>query len=63
MSYNAKVYKVSIASPDDVQREREVVRSVLMRWNAINAESKKIILLPIGWETHAEPEMGITAQE
>lgn len=56
MSYNAKIYKVFIASPDDVEREREIVRSVLMKWNAINAESKHIVLLPVGWETHAAPE-------
>lgn len=31
MSYDAKVYKVFIASPDDVKEEREIVRSVLMR--------------------------------
>ncbi|MDE6946367.1 MAG: DUF4062 domain-containing protein [Anaeroplasmataceae bacterium] len=63
MSYNAKVYKVFIASPDDVRNEREIVRSVIMRWNAINAESKKIVLLPVGWETHAAPETGKSAQE
>lgn len=63
MSYNAKVYKVFIASPDDVQKEREIVRSVLARWNSINSESKKIVLLPVGWETHAAPETGRTAQE
>lgn len=63
MSYNAKIYKVFIASPDDVKKEREVVRSVLMKWNAINAEAKHIVLLPVGWDTHAAPEMGRTAQE
>lgn len=63
MSYNAKVYKVFIASPDDVHNEREIVRSVIMRWNAINAESKKIVLLPVGWETHAAPETRKSAQE
>lgn len=63
MSYDAKVYKVFIASPDDVKEEREIVRSVLMRWNAINAETKHIILLPVGWETHSSPVTGITAQE
>lgn len=63
MSYNAKIYKVFIASPDDVKDERETVRSVIMRWNAINAESKHIVLLPVGWETHAAPETGKSAQE
>lgn len=63
MSYDAKVYKVFIASPDDVKEEREIVRSVLVRWNAINAETKHIILLPVGWETHSSPVTGITAQD
>lgn len=63
MSYNAKIYKVFIASPDDVKDEREIVRSVIMRWNAINAESRHIVLLPVGWETHAAPETGKSAQE
>lgn len=63
MSYDAKVYKVFIASPDDVKAEREVVRSVLMRWNAINAENKKKVLLPVDWENHSSPITGMSAQE
>lgn len=39
------------------------MRSVLARWNSINSESKKIVLLPVGWETHAAPETGRSAQE
>jgi hypothetical protein len=34
------------------------VREVLNEWNIVNADTKKIILLPIGWETHFVPEMG-----
>lgn len=63
MSYQAKVYKVFIASPSDVKEERNVVKSVLSRWNAVHSESQKIVLLPVGWETHAAPETGKTAQE
>lgn len=63
MSYQAKVYKVFIASPDDVKPERNVVRSVLMRWNAINSEKQKIVLLPVGWETNAAPQMSKPAQD
>ncbi len=63
MSYHAKVYKVFIASPDDVRKEREIVRSVLMRWNAIHAEDQQMVLLPVGWEIHAAPQMGMAAQE
>lgn len=63
MSYQARVYKVFIASPSDVMNEREVVRSVIDRWNSINSESKRMILQPVGWDTHGAPESGITAQE
>lgn len=63
MSYNAKVYKVFIATPSDVTKEREIVRSVLARWNAVNGEKERTILLPIGWDTNAAPETGKSAQE
>lgn len=63
MSYNVRAFKVFIASPGDVSREREIVRSVIERWNSVNSESTKIILVPIGWETNAAPEMGRTAQD
>lgn len=63
MSYNAKVYKVFIASPSDVISERNVIRNVLARWNDLNSESKKIVLLPVGWDTHAAPEVGKPAQQ
>ena len=63
MSYNAKVYKVFIASPSDVAKERDVVRTVLARWNAINSESKGVVLLPVGWDTHAAPESEKSAQD
>lgn len=48
MSYQAKVYKVFIASPSDVEAERNVVRLVLSKWNDINSESQGIVLLPVG---------------
>lgn len=63
MSYQAKVYKVFIASPSDVLRERNTVRSVIAHWNSINAESQKAVLLPIGWDTHSAPESSKTAQD
>ncbi len=63
MSFPAKVYKVMIASPSDTTKEREIVRRVLSRWNARNAEEKHIILLPIGWDTDSAPEAGVKAQD
>lgn len=58
MSYNATVYKVMIASPNDVSAERSIVREVLSEWNVVNADIRNQVLLPVGWETHSVPEMG-----
>ena len=58
MSYQATVFKVMIASPSDVAAERNVIREVLTEWNNVNADSRRTILLPVGWETHSAPEMG-----
>lgn len=58
MSYQATVFNVMIASPGDVQSERNIVRDVVHEWNAVNAPSRKAVLLPVGWETHSTPLMG-----
>lgn len=63
MSYQAKVFKVFIASPSDVAQERSIIRNILNRWNHINSEKYKIVLLPIGWETHSSPEVGGSPQK
>jgi hypothetical protein len=62
MSYSAFTFNVMIASPGDVASERAIVRDVVYEWNAVNANSRKVVLLPVGWETHSSPEMGATAQ-
>jgi hypothetical protein len=58
MSFSAKVFKVFIASPSDVENERDIVREVLNRWNEINTEKFQILLFPVGWDTHSSPEIG-----
>ena len=62
MSYVAKTYNVMIASPGDVASERAIIRDVVYEWNAVHSSTRKIVLLPIGWETHSSPEMGASAQ-
>lgn len=47
-----------VASPSDVPQERVIVRDVIAEWNAVHAEDRRTILMPLGWETHATPEMG-----
>jgi|LSQX01.3.fsa_nt_gb nucleoside 2-deoxyribosyltransferase len=58
MGYSATVLKIMLASPADVLKERQVARSIISDWNVVNAEDRRIVLLPIGWETHASPQMG-----
>lgn len=62
MAYTAIVVKVMTASPSDVSKERRIIKDVIDEWNAINAEDRKIVLMPLGWETHASPDMGDRAQ-
>ncbi|OBS33719.1 DUF4062 domain-containing protein [Pseudomonas syringae] len=62
MSYSAEVFNVMIASPGDVDAERNIVREVLAEWNAIHSAKQKIVLLPIGWESHSSPDMGAEPQ-
>jgi hypothetical protein len=62
MSYQATAFNVMIASPSDVPAEREQVRAVIYEWNAIHSMARKIVLLPVGWETHASPQMGGSPQ-
>lgn len=63
MSFDAVVYNVMIASPSDVANERDIVRDVIAEWNAIHAAGRRVVLLPLGWETHSSPAMGTSPQE
>ena len=47
-----------IASPGDVAEERQVIREMIHEWNDINSARSKVMLTPIGWETHTSPELG-----
>ena len=63
MPFDAKVFRVMIASPSDVIRERGVIREVLAEWNAIHSAQRRTVFLPLGWESHASPDMGGRPQE
>lgn len=62
MPFQAIVYRIMIASPSDVQQERDIIRKVINEWNEINSVTRSVILLPVGWETHASPALGDTVQ-
>ncbi|MCE5322310.1 DUF4062 domain-containing protein [bacterium] len=55
---NATVYSVLIASPGDVQEEREAICSAIANWNSANSASYGVYLQPTRWELDATPEMG-----
>jgi hypothetical protein len=57
MPIETKLYRVLIASPRDVEEERKIVREEIARWNSMHAESMAIVLLPVGWETDATPDL------
>ena len=52
MAYSARVFRVLIASPSDVEEERDAVVSVIQAWNDLHSRSREIVLLPLRWETH-----------
>src|SRR5471030_2439313 len=58
MPYKAKVIKVMIATPSDVAEERRVIRDTVYEWNYVHSEDKDLVLMPVGWESHASPSMG-----
>lgn len=50
MSYFAEVLRVLIASPSDVQRERDQIERAIFNWNTVYSEDTQIVLLPTRWE-------------
>lgn len=63
MPVNQQVFRVFIASPSDVTRERDIVRESLAAWNAENSHSRGAVLEPVAWETHATPDLSAHPQE
>jgi hypothetical protein len=62
MSFKAVAVNVMIASPSDVAAERQNIRDIIHGWNATHAKDRHVVLLPLGWESHASPLMGDRAQ-
>jgi hypothetical protein len=63
MPFESTVYRILIASPSDVEEEREVTSRIIQDWNDLNSFNKKIVLLPVKWETHSSPIYGVRPQE
>ena len=63
MAFESRVYRILIASPSDVFEEREIAARVIQEWNDLHSFNKKIVLLPLKWETHTAPTYGVRPQE
>lgn len=50
MPFDAKVYKVFLASPGNLSDERQAFRETLHHYNEIHAQRRKAIFIPVGWE-------------
>jgi len=55
--------RVFVASPSDVQRERELLDDVIDELNRGIADEKGLVLELVRWETHAWPDIGEDAQD
>ncbi|MBB4638139.1 hypothetical protein [Longimicrobium terrae] len=63
MSYPARVFRIAIASPSDVEEERATVVKAIQEWNDLHSADRKAVLLPLRWETHTAPTLGERPQE
>lgn len=63
MVFDARVIQVMIASPGDVNEEREEIRRILHSWNDLHAANYKVVLLPVGWDTHSSSDLSGRPQE
>jgi len=63
MPYNSRAYSILIASPSDVEEEREIAVKVIREWNDLHSYSRGVVLLPLRWETHSAAEYGTRPQE
>lgn len=63
MPFDSRAYRILIASPSDVEEEREIAVRVIQEWNDLHAHTRGVVLLPLRWETHSAPEYGVRPQE
>ena len=54
----AKVYKIMIGAPSDINEEIQIAKNVIHRWNVINSEYRRRVLLPLHWSDNAYPLSG-----
>lgn len=63
MPLQAKIIKINIVSPTDVEEEFQSIKEAISNWNANNTESTSIVLLPIRHEITSEPPSKYQTQD
>lgn len=61
--YKARVYHIMIGAPSDIKEEVEILKKVVHKWNDLNSEKEKIVLLPKHWASSTYPTAGARPQE
>ncbi len=63
MTFQATVYRILIAAPNDVIAEQKEIQDGITSWNTQYSAKMKAILLPVMLEAHLGPEKGDRSQE
>ena len=61
--YKARVYHIMIGAPSDIKEEVDIVKKVVNKWNDLNSEKEKIVLIPKHWASSTYPTAGARPQE
>ncbi len=60
--YQANVYNIMIGGPSDVQKEVEIAKQKVHEWNDAHSHNRKIVLLPLHWQSNTYADFGEYAQ-
>lgn len=63
MPFTTTNYKILIASPSDVNAERQIIKNSIFEWNMLNSEHHSISFVPVMWELNVVPDLGDRTQE
>ena len=58
MSFIARVYRIMIGAPSDIEEEVQIAKDVINEWNYVHTELHHKVLLPLHWSISAYPNSG-----
>lgn len=62
MPFRTLAFRILIASPSDLDEERDVAVRAVNDWNDLHAADEQVTLLAVRWETHSYPESATRPQ-